>query len=147
MTKISRFILFFVRKTLDFCFLEILNRIIQFFPLENFTKNFIHLRKVFGKTTEMLELYSIQIVGAITIFTRPNILFYLTTNNYYFFNLNRVSLTYRVKSAHKVKLTDKQLLQWMVPILLVMLIYLGTWSLSAPPHAEEVIFVRIFLHE
>lgn len=67
MTKISRFILFFVRKTLHFCFLEILNRIIHFFPLENFTKNFIHLRKVFGKTTEMLELYSIQIVGAITI--------------------------------------------------------------------------------
>lgn len=50
----------------------------------------------------------------------------------------RVSLTYRVKSAHKVKLTDKQLLQWMVPILLVMFIYLGTWTLSAPPTAEKV---------
>ncbi|XP_048509846.1 probable G-protein coupled receptor CG31760 isoform X2 [Athalia rosae] len=50
----------------------------------------------------------------------------------------RVSLTYRVKSAHKVKLTDKQLLQWMVPILLVMLIYLGTWTLSAPPFAEVI---------
>ncbi|XP_033609513.1 probable G-protein coupled receptor CG31760 isoform X2 [Cryptotermes secundus] len=50
----------------------------------------------------------------------------------------RVSLTYRVKSAHKVKLTDKQLLQWMFPILLVMLIYLGTWTLSAPPIAEQI---------
>ncbi|KAK9310600.1 hypothetical protein QLX08_000145 [Tetragonisca angustula] len=50
----------------------------------------------------------------------------------------RVSLTYRVKSAHKVKLTDKQLLQWMFPILLVMLIYLGTWTLSAPPYAEVI---------
>ncbi|XP_049535012.1 probable G-protein coupled receptor CG31760 [Anopheles darlingi] len=50
----------------------------------------------------------------------------------------RVSLTYRVKSAHKVKLTDKQLLQWMVPILLVMFIYLGTWTLSAPPDAEKI---------
>ncbi|KAJ6649502.1 putative G-protein coupled receptor [Pseudolycoriella hygida] len=50
----------------------------------------------------------------------------------------RVSLTYRVKSAHKVKLTDKQLLQWMVPILLVMLIYLGTWTLSATPTAEVI---------
>lgn len=50
----------------------------------------------------------------------------------------RVSLTYRVKSAHKVKLTDKQLLQWMVPILLVMLIYLGTWTLSATPYAEVI---------
>lgn len=50
----------------------------------------------------------------------------------------RVSLTYRVKSAHKVKLTDKQLLQWMVPILLVMLIYLSTWTLSATPVAEEI---------
>lgn len=52
--------------------------------------------------------------------------------------ISRVSLTYRVKSAHKVKLTDKQLLQWMVPILLVMLIYLGTWTLSATPSAEVV---------
>lgn len=51
----------------------------------------------------------------------------------------RVSLTYRVKSAHKVKLTDKQLLQWMVPILLVMLIYLGTWTLSDTPSAEEIV--------
>lgn len=51
----------------------------------------------------------------------------------------RVSLTYRVKSAHKVKLTDKQLLQWMVPILLVMGIYLGTWTAAEPPHATEVI--------
>ncbi|XP_063244270.1 probable G-protein coupled receptor CG31760 [Bacillus rossius redtenbacheri] len=51
----------------------------------------------------------------------------------------RVSLTYRVKSAHKVKLTDKQLLQWMFPILLVMLIYLGTWTLSAPPAAEVIV--------
>ncbi|KAH1025284.1 hypothetical protein HUJ05_010037 [Dendroctonus ponderosae] len=51
---------------------------------------------------------------------------------------SRVSLTYRVKSAHKVKLTDNQLLQWMVPILLVMLIYLGTWSVSATPTAEEI---------
>lgn len=50
----------------------------------------------------------------------------------------RVSLTYRVKSAHKVKLTDQQLLQWMVPILLVMLIYLGTWTLSATPVAEVI---------
>lgn len=55
----------------------------------------------------------------------------------------RVSLTYRVKSAHKVKLTDKQLLQWMVPILLVMLIFLGTWTLSAPPVAEVVRFFVI----
>ncbi|XP_011268534.2 probable G-protein coupled receptor CG31760 isoform X2 [Camponotus floridanus] len=50
----------------------------------------------------------------------------------------RVSLTYRVKSAHKVKLTDKQLLQWMVPILLVMLIFLGTWTVSSPPYAEVI---------
>ncbi|XP_037927635.1 probable G-protein coupled receptor CG31760 [Teleopsis dalmanni] len=50
----------------------------------------------------------------------------------------RVSLTYRVKSAHKVKLTDKQLLQWMVPILLVMLIYLGTWTISDTPYAEFI---------
>lgn len=43
-----------------------------------------------------------------------------------------------MKSAHKVKLTDKQLLQWMVPILLVMLIYLGTWTISDTPTAEVI---------
>ncbi|KAG1665823.1 putative G-protein coupled receptor [Nymphon striatum] len=47
----------------------------------------------------------------------------------------RVSLTYRVKSAHKLKLTDKQLLQWLFPILLVIVIYLSTWTLSTPPRA------------
>lgn len=47
----------------------------------------------------------------------------------------RVSLTYRVKSAHKLKLTDKQLLQWLFPILLVMAIYLSTWTISASPEA------------
>lgn len=52
--------------------------------------------------------------------------------------LCRVSLTYRVKSAHKLKLTDKQLLQWMAPILLIMLVYLCTWTLSSPPDAEVV---------
>lgn len=59
----------------------------------------------------------------------------------------RVSLTYRVKSAHKVKLTDKQLLQWMVPILLVMGIYLGTWTAAEPPTATEVItFHTQYMH-
>ncbi|XP_069948984.1 probable G-protein coupled receptor CG31760 [Cherax quadricarinatus] len=45
----------------------------------------------------------------------------------------RVSLTYRVTSAHKIKLTDKQLLQWLTPILLIVLVYLGAWTLSATP--------------
>ena len=51
---------------------------------------------------------------------------------------SRVSLTYRVKSAHKLKLTDKQLLQWLFPILLVMAIYLGTWTISSPPEAVYI---------
>ncbi|XP_067136225.1 probable G-protein coupled receptor CG31760 isoform X2 [Centruroides vittatus] len=51
----------------------------------------------------------------------------------------RVSLTYRVKSAHKLKLTDKQLLQWLFPILLVMAIYLGTWTISSPPEAVYIV--------
>lgn len=67
-----------------------------------------------------------------------NNIFFYQRYELFFFLFYRVSLTYRVKSAHKVKLTDKQLLQWMVPILLVMLIYLGTWTLSAPPYAEEI---------
>ncbi|XP_023347925.1 probable G-protein coupled receptor CG31760 [Eurytemora carolleeae] len=52
--------------------------------------------------------------------------------------LFRVSLTYRVKSAHKLKLTDRQLLQWMCPILLIMIIYLATWSISSPPNGIEI---------
>ena len=40
--------------------------------------------------------------------------------------ITRVSLTYRVKSAHKLKLTDKQLLQWMIPVILIMAIFLAT---------------------
>uniref|UniRef100_A0A2H8THM9 Putative G-protein coupled receptor CG31760 n=1 Tax=Melanaphis sacchari TaxID=742174 RepID=A0A2H8THM9_9HEMI len=47
----------------------------------------------------------------------------------------RVSLTYRVKSAHKLKLTDKQLLQWMTPILVIILVYMGAWTFSDPPQA------------
>ncbi|XP_050522426.1 probable G-protein coupled receptor CG31760 [Daktulosphaira vitifoliae] len=45
----------------------------------------------------------------------------------------RVSLTYRVKSAHKLKLTDNQLLQWMAPILGIILVYMGAWTFSDPP--------------
>ncbi|KAI9552491.1 hypothetical protein GHT06_022857 [Daphnia sinensis] len=51
----------------------------------------------------------------------------------------RVSLTYRVKSAHKLKLTDQQLLQWMVPILLVATVYLGAWTASDPPTGEFIL--------
>ena len=51
---------------------------------------------------------------------------------------DRVSLTYRVKSAHKIKLTDKQLLQWMTPILLIMIVYLGAWTISDPPRGEFI---------
>lgn len=51
---------------------------------------------------------------------------------------HRVSLTYRVKSAHKIKLTDKQLLQWLTPMLLIMVIYLSAWSLSATPTTDEI---------
>ena len=51
----------------------------------------------------------------------------------------RVSLTYRVKSAHKIKLTDKQLLHWLFPILLVMAIYLGAWTISDPPKAIDAL--------
>ena len=51
----------------------------------------------------------------------------------------RVSLTYRVKSAHKLKLTDQQLLSWMLPIIFVMAVYLGAWTLSATPHGETIL--------
>lgn len=51
----------------------------------------------------------------------------------------RVSLTYRVKSAHKIKLTDKQLLQWLFPILLVMAIYLAAWTISDTPRPKYIV--------
>ena len=68
----------------------------------------------------------------------------------------RVNLTYRVKSAHKLKLTDKQLLQWTLPVILIMVgvnnvqqscfqqlsfakvIYLSTWTISDPPNTVDV---------
>lgn len=34
------------------------------------------------------------------------------------------------------------MLQWMIPILLVMLIYLSTWTLSATPTAEDITDVK-----
>ena len=49
-----------------------------------------------------------------------------------------MTLTYRVKSAHKLKLTDKQLLQWLSPILLIMGVYLATWTISDPPDGEKI---------
>lgn len=51
---------------------------------------------------------------------------------------HRVSLTYRVKSAHKIKLTDHQLLHWLTPIMLIMVIYLGAWTISDPPDGEVI---------
>lgn len=55
----------------------------------------------------------------------------------------RVSLTYRVTSAHKIKLTDKQLLQWLIPLLLIVLVYLMAWTLSATPSA---IYIKDYNH-
>ncbi|CAL4126367.1 unnamed protein product, partial [Meganyctiphanes norvegica] len=50
----------------------------------------------------------------------------------------RVSLTYRVKSAHKIKLTDRQLLQWLTPIMLIMVVYLASWTISDPPQGVDI---------
>ncbi len=33
-----------------------------------------------------------------------------------------------VKLAHKFKMTETQLLHWMLPIMLIMIIYITTWS-------------------
>lgn len=52
----------------------------------------------------------------------------------------RVSLTYRVKSAHKLKLTDHQLLHWLFPILLEVAIFLGTWTISSPPEGMNIFY-------
>ena len=59
---------------------------------------------------------------------------------------SRVNLTFRMKSAHKIKLTDKQLLQWLFPILLVMVIYLSAWTLSDPPQVTLELLEGEFHH-
>ena len=55
-------------------------------------------------------------------FSQMTIRYVIVTDeyDYHLRFVSRVSLTYRVKSAHKLKLTDKQLLQWLFPILLIM---------------------------
>jgi len=44
-----------------------------------------------------------------------------------------------VKSAHKLKLTDQQLLSWMLPIIFVIVVYLGAWTASSPPTGETIL--------
>lgn len=53
----------------------------------------------------------------------------------------RISGLFRVKSAHKIKLTDRQLLQWMFPVLFIMVIYLGAWSAGSPA-APEILYYQ-----
>ncbi|OQV15352.1 putative G-protein coupled receptor [Hypsibius exemplaris] len=61
---------------------------------------------------------------------------FLITYSSLFMKTWRISGLFRVKSAHKIKLSDKQLLQWMCPILLIMIIYLASWSAGAPAAPE-----------
>ncbi|XP_046402394.1 probable G-protein coupled receptor CG31760 [Ischnura elegans] len=49
----------------------------------------------------------------------------------------RVNEAY-IKSDQKVKLTDKKVLQRIIPILIFMLIYLVIWTLVSPPNAEDM---------
>lgn len=57
------------------------------------------------------------------------------------FLIGRVYLTFRVKSAHKIKLTEKHLLHWMSPIMVIMLLYLFAWTISDPPSKNLIIIV------
>ena len=50
----------------------------------------------------------------------------------------RISVIYRVKSAQKIKLTDRQLSQRLAPILALYIVYLLAWSLAKPSHAIEM---------
>ena len=47
-------------------------------------------------------------------------------------------MIYRVKSAQKIKLTDRQLSQRLAPILALYIVYLLAWSLAKPSHVIEM---------
>ena len=46
-------------------------------------------------------------------------------------------MIFRVKSAQKIKLTDRHLLQRLAPILSLYIVYLLAWSLAGPSHVTE----------
>ena len=50
----------------------------------------------------------------------------------------RISVIFRVKSAQKIKLTDRHLLQRLAPILALYVVYLLAWSLAGPSHVVEM---------
>ena len=47
-------------------------------------------------------------------------------------------MIFRVKSAQKIKLTDRHLLQRLAPILALYAVYLLAWSLAGPSHVIEM---------
>ena len=47
-------------------------------------------------------------------------------------------MIFRVKSAQKIKLTDRHLLQRLAPILALYVVYLLAWSLAGPSHVVEM---------
>ena len=47
-------------------------------------------------------------------------------------------MIFRVKSAQKIKLTDRHLLQRLAPILALYVVYLLAWSLAGPSHVTEM---------
>ena len=54
------------------------------------------------------------------------------------FFICRISVIFRVKSALKIKLTDRHLLQRLAPILALYVVYLLAWSLAGPSHVTEM---------
>ena len=54
------------------------------------------------------------------------------------FCICRISVIFRVKSAQKIKLTDRHLLQRLAPILALYVVYLLAWSLAGPSHVIEM---------
>lgn len=50
----------------------------------------------------------------------------------------RISVIFRVKSAQKIKITDRHLLQRLAPILVLYIMYLLAWSLAGPSQVIEM---------
>ncbi|CAG7718790.1 unnamed protein product [Allacma fusca] len=83
--------------------------------------------------TEMVALFPVLTMQSCVAVKWTRHLGFCITYTALYMKLCRVYLTFRVKSAHKIKLTEKHLLHWMSPIMVIMLLYLFAWTLSSPP--------------
>ncbi|CAL8109338.1 unnamed protein product [Orchesella dallaii] len=111
-------------------------------PVLKSSSPIFHCITLFG----CMIMYS-EMIALFPILTRPSCiavkwtrhLGFSITYTALYMKLCRVYLTFRVKSAHKIKLTEKHLLHWMSPIMVIMLLYLFAWTISDPPDTMDML--------